>query len=175
MSAMERAERSTKVRRSGPSRARLASLALLAMLVLTGCDGDDPCRALADGAAPHQEIFSRFARVAERLSGSDSAFADRAHLEESLFVSLRDEPTVLAAWVERSGPAPLSLVHPARAPAIELPFSTCRLPSGRLEAARGTLSMPGSAPGPAYFLRQSVTEAAQRLVITVAFVDDAPR
>lgn len=147
---------------------------LLALVALaTGCDGDDPCRALADGAAPHHEIFSRFASVAERVSGSDSAFADRGHLEESLFVSLRSEPTVLAAWVERTGPAPLSLAYPPRAPALDLPFATCRLPGGRLEAARGTLHM-GASPGPAYFLRQSVTNAAQRLVVTVAFVDDAP-
>ena len=155
------------------SRARPAALVCALVLLLIGCDGDDPCRALADGAASHQEIFSRFAEVAERVSGSDSAFTGSAHLEESLFVSLRGEPTVLAAWVERIGPAPLSLAYPSRVPDLDVVFSTCRLPGGRLEAARGVLLI-GSSPGPAYFLRQSVTRAAQRLVVTVAFVDDAP-
>lgn len=170
---MERAQRSTKVRGSGGSHARCAALVFALLLLVMGCDGDDPCRALADGAAPHQEIFARFADVAERVSGSDSAFTGSGHLEESLFVSLRGEPTVLAAWVERTGPAPLSLAYPSRAPGLDLVFSTCRMPGGRLEAARGVLHI-GSAPGPAYFLRQSVTHAAQRLVVTVAFVDDAP-
>lgn len=150
-----------------------ACFTVLTAALLVACDGDDPCRALAEGAAPHQVIFSRFLDVAERVIGSDSAFTGSGHLEESLFVSLRGEPTVLAAWVERSGSAPLSLAYPARAPALEVVFSTCRLPGGRLEAARGTLHI-GSSPGPAYFLRQSVTTAAQRLVVTVAFIDDAP-
>ncbi len=151
-----------------------ASLAALLALSLVACDEDDPCRALADGAVTHQAIFARFVDVAQRVTASDSAFAERAHLEESLFVSLRAEPTVLAAWVERTGAAPLAIAYPPRAPVLDLAFSTCRLPVGRLEAARGTLHV-GSSPGPAYFLRQALVEPAQRLVITVAFVDDAPR
>lgn len=149
-------------------------LASALVLALGACEGEDPCAALSSGSAPHLPAFERFVEVAERVADADSAFTEPGQLEESLFVSLRRDPAVLAAWVERSGAAPLSVTLPSVAPPIEARFVTCRPPGGgRVEVARGALQI-GEAPGPALFLRRVILRPPQSLSITVAFVDDAP-
>jgi hypothetical protein len=111
-------------------------------------------------------------RMVSAVLGSDSAFSDRGQLEESLFSSLRGEPAVLAAWVERTGAAPILLTLPSVGPPLEATFTTCRLAgSERVEAARGEVRI-GEAPGPAFFLRRRISRPPQTLTITLAFIDE---
>jgi hypothetical protein len=157
------------------SRPGLSALAAVLWGALLGCGIEgDPCVALVAASEPHRAGFARFAAVAERVAGADSAFERRAQLEEGLFVSLRGEPTVLAAWIERIGAAPLTVTLPSVAPAIPVTFSRCRAADGeRFEVARGELQI-GETPGPAVFLRRTITLGApQTLVVTVAYLDEA--
>lgn len=179
---MWRAHRSTSagkfdVRAQSAGRRAVVLGVLGVTLLACGVEGD-PCQELVASSAPHREGFARFAAVAERVAGADSAFEGRAHLEEALFVSLRSEPTVLAAWIERVGAAPLTVTFPSVAPAIPVTFSRCRTADAeRFEVARGMLQI-GEAPGPAVFLRRTSTlgsaalGAPQTLIVTVAYMDE---
>ena len=149
--------------------------------LVIGCGPhDDACADLVAASAPHRAGFARFVAVAERVAGADSAFDGRAQLEEGLFVSLRSEPTVLAAWIERLGAAPLAITMPSVAPPVPTGFSRCRAADGeRFEVTRAVLQV-GDAPGPAVFLRHAAPlgsaalGAPQTLVVTVAYLDEAP-
>jgi hypothetical protein len=141
----------------------------LAASALVGCVPPEPCSELAPAAAPHAEAHGRFADVARRIVAADSAFDDQRVLEESLFHSLRAQPEVLAAWVERSGPAPLALAHPRSAALPATPLTTCRVGGERLELGRVELAV-ADIPGPALLVRQRFASAAEEVVVTVAFV-----
>ncbi len=141
----------------------------LAASALVGCVPPDPCSELAPAAAPHVEAHERFADVARRIIAADSAFDDRRVLEESLFHSLRARPEVLAAWVERSGPAPLALAHPRGVVLPATPLTTCRVDGERLELGRLALTV-ADVPGPALLVRQRFAADAEEVVVTLAFV-----
>jgi hypothetical protein len=143
--------------------------ALLWLAALVGCVPPDPCSELAPAAEPHAEAHGRFADVARRIVAADSAFDDRRVLEESLFHSLRSQPEVLAAWVERSGPAPLALAHPRDASLPATPLTTCRVAGERLELGRLPVRI-ADVPGPALLVRQRFASGAEEVVVTLAFV-----
>ncbi len=177
---MRRTQASINLPKGAASIAGVLGVSALCLLVAAtasacgeGCRAPvDPCAALAAGAEPHLSTFERFVPLAERVLGSDSAFSDRGQLEESLFSSLRGEPAVLAAWVERTGAAPILLTLPSVGPPLEATFTTCRLAgSERIEAARGEVHI-GEAPGPAFFLRRRISRPPQTLTITLAFIDE---
>lgn len=141
----------------------------LACLLSAACGEPDACATLAPEAAGHLTDFDRFEAVATRIVAADSAFDDRSVLEESLFFSLRDAPEVLGAWVQRTGPAPISLAHPRRAEVPTGPFTRCRVEGGALWVARTTITV-GDSPGPALVLQRVSSEPPQEVSVTMAFV-----
>lgn len=134
-------------------------------LALGGCGPGEPELDAHAVALAHAEQLEELSRWARRLDSTASTFASRAALEEAAFARYRRDESIYGVWIERQGPDPSTLAHPAGAQLPELRWQRARVRSlGEVEVARTTL-----AQGTALVLRHrsAVGDGAQ-LVVTLA-------
>lgn len=92
---------------------------------------------------PHVDRIARFDRWAHRVASASGAWRTRSALEETTFSQVRTDPAVLAAWIERTGEAPLS--YPAERALPDAPLRAVQLPPlGAIRAATGTVDHAGT-------------------------------
>ncbi len=149
---------------------RCAALCLLGAVACSGGPREDAAR-MQSAVEPYLDDVAAYDRWARRLSLADAAFRSDAALEEAAFAPLRDEPRVVAAWLEREGPDPRTLAHPPGAPALPssgwVRIRTAEL--GELDAQHATLAIGGEDRELLLIRRSAPAPGGATLHVTLAF------
>lgn len=151
-----------------------------------GCDGGQPGVADAsDALQRHRAAFVALDRWVRRtMQGAELLGTERA-LAETLFAKARAERSVVAAWVEQAGSAPVAVSSPAGAVlpqqsgalrlrdaelgTIEvLPAATCPVTSTTAAASK---AQARRVPTRCVFVARSAPGAGGALRVTAAFAD----
>lgn len=120
------------------------------------------------GARPHLALFAAFDRWARRAGQSEEVLRDKNALGEAMFAPIRNQRSVLAAWVQIEGDRARLLALPS-ASAAPTPERWIALH----DAALGALRVATAEPCPLAITRSRSTDSQGRCVL-IARMHAAP-
>jgi hypothetical protein len=152
---------------------------VLLLLACCACDGGELSAATA-AVEPHLQEFSRFDAWARRARSSDEVIRDREAMREAVFAPVRNDHSVIAAWVHADSrrAAELSMPDETRPPRVERWVTLRHDTLGALRVARAgrcPVDVPGwwrqgAGQGPCVIVSRSEPYVpGGEVTVTVAF------